>query len=154
MYTAHRLTARMEKNLCRNYIGMFYFFFEQILEAIPYTAAVVRPFASHLTLNQHETKKKSVSLSKKHRITNHWYSLVEFWTSTCQCWPTIKDLHQLCADTRCCRDILGATRIDVEKVSKKFVLSACLYIYIYMHTAEIHFVFKSGNYGNVDNYYT
>ena len=26
---------------------------------------------------------------------------MDFYTWMCQCWPTRKDLHQLCADTRC-----------------------------------------------------
>ena len=30
-----------------------------------------------------------------------WFSLFVYKTWTCQCWPSSKDLHQLCADTRC-----------------------------------------------------
>ena len=74
---------------------------EQIQEVISNKTAPILSPASHLTNHSNQTNKTCGTLLEKQGWTHKQSSLMNSCTWKCQCWPTSKDLHQLCADTRC-----------------------------------------------------
>ena len=80
--------------------------FEQILEATHLQYSHLPPIS--LTIQVRRTKHAGNYKNKDELISDVLYELINM---DAQCWPTNKNLHQLCADTGCnLEDLLGAMK--------------------------------------------
>ena len=101
--TTWTLTKHIEKQLLlKNAVCCL----EQIVETTPHKMVTVWPLISYLTNHSNKMNKMCRALLEKQRQTYKWCPLTDFCTWICQCWPTSKDLHHLCADTGCSLEAL------------------------------------------------
>ena len=82
--------------------------FEQILETTLHKIATGWPLTSHLKNHPSKTNRICGALLEEQIWTHKQCSSMDPYTWMCQYWPTSKNLHQLCMDTRCSlKDLLG-----------------------------------------------
>ena len=82
---------------------------EQILEATLHKKAAVRPLTTHPSNHSSKTNKTYGTLLEKQGRIHKRRSSMNSYTWMCQCWPTSKNLHQLCAYSRCNLEDLPGT---------------------------------------------
>ena len=88
-----------------------------------------------------DTNKTCKPLLKKQRQTKDWHFSMDSCSWICLCWPTSKDVHEICVDTECSLEDLAAVMDDRdgwwEKESQRTLccqhnLIMMIYIYIYI----------------------
>ena len=89
---------------------------EQITEIAPHKTAVVWPPTPHLT---NYSNRKHKTYKEKQVRTQKWCCLMDSYTQMYKCWPNGKDLHQVCADTRCCLEDIPGMMIDRDGWQEK-----------------------------------
>ena len=113
---------------------------------MPHKTAAGWPLTSISKIYPSNTNKKWKAQLEKHRKSHKQSSSMDPHASTC--WPTSKNLHQLCMDTGCSlEDLLGAIE-DRDGWSKRvreihadsmtwwwwrWYVWVCIYIYIYIY---------------------
>ena len=98
-WTTWTLTKRIVKRyeLLKNTA----FCLEQIVEATFDKVAGVRLLTPHLTNHSSKMQKTYVAILEKQERIQKWCFLRDFYTWTCQLWPTSIDLHQMCTESGC-----------------------------------------------------